>query len=80
VGIHGDLHVSQALVAQGDVFFIDSTAAPLGHHSICARSPRDLPKRMLLEKAAYEICHEADHRPALLNVPLHGLAQLLSHL
>jgi len=35
---------------------------------------------MLLETAAYEICHEAEHRPALLNVPLHGLAQLLSHL
>jgi maltose alpha-D-glucosyltransferase/alpha-amylase len=57
-----------------------ATAAPLGHHWICAQSPRELPQRMPLEKAAYEICHEADNRSALLNVPLHGLAQLLAHL
>jgi len=34
----------------------------------------------LIEKAAYEICYEAANRPAWLNVPLFGLAQLLSHL
>ena len=40
----------------------------------------DLLKLFLIEKAAYEICYEAANRPAWLNVPLFGLAQLLSHL
>jgi maltose alpha-D-glucosyltransferase/alpha-amylase len=150
--IHGDLHLGQALVAHGDVFFIDfegepartlserralgsplrdvagmlrsfdyaaatiiaaggagqdetaqarkrsiverfrqssskafvaayqDAAAPLAHHWTSASSARDLLNLFLLEKAAYEICYEAANRPALLCVPLHGLAQLLSHL
>jgi maltose alpha-D-glucosyltransferase/alpha-amylase len=150
--IHGDLHLGQALVAQGDVFFIDfegepartiserralsspqrdvagmmrsfdyaaatiidvggagqdeaaqvrkrsiverfrqssgkaflaayhEAAAPLAHRWSSPHSARDLLNLFLIEKAAYEICYEAAHRPALLGVPLHGLAQLLSHL
>jgi maltose alpha-D-glucosyltransferase/alpha-amylase len=150
--IHGDLHLGQALVAQGDVFFIDfegeparsiserralsspqrdvagmmrsfdyaaatiidvggagqdeaaqvrkrsiverfrqssgkaflaayhEAAAPLAHRWASPHSARDLLNLFLIEKAAYEICYEAAHRPALLGVPLHGLAQLLSHL
>jgi maltose alpha-D-glucosyltransferase / alpha-amylase len=150
--IHGDLHLGQVLVAQGDVFFIDfegeparslderralssplrdvagvlrsfdyaaatisaaggagqdetavarkreiverflqssnrafiaayqEAAAPLPHKWASAQSARDLLNLFLLEKAAYEICYEAANRPALLHVPLRGLAQLLSHL
>jgi len=150
--IHGDLHLGQALVAHGDVYFIDfegepartlserralssplrdvagmlrsfdyaaatiiaaggagqdetalarkrsiverfrqsssaafiaayqDAATPLAHRWASARSSRDLLNLFLLEKAAYEICYEAANRPALLCVPLHGLAQLISHL
>ncbi|HEY6452432.1 MAG TPA: maltose alpha-D-glucosyltransferase [Steroidobacteraceae bacterium] len=150
--IHGDLHLGQALVAQGDVFFIDfegeparplserrglssplrdvagmlrsfdyaaatiiaaggagqdetalarkrsiverfwqssavafvdayrEAAAPLAHHWASPRSANDLLNLFLLEKAAYEIRYEAANRPALLNVPLRGLAQLLSRI
>jgi maltose alpha-D-glucosyltransferase/alpha-amylase len=150
--IHGDLHLGQALVAHGDVFFIDfegepartlrerralssplrdvagmlrsfdyaaatiiaaggagqdetalarkrsiverfwqisgkafiaayqQAAAPLAHHWASPQSPRDLLNLFLLEKAAYEICYEAANRPALLSVPLRGLAQLLSQI
>jgi maltose alpha-D-glucosyltransferase/alpha-amylase len=150
--IHGDLHLGQALVAQGDVFFIDfegepartlserralssplrdvagmlrsfdyaaatvaaaggagqddtalarkrsiverfrqvsskafiasyeEAAAPLAHQWADAGSARDLLNLFLLEKAAYEICYEAANRPALLAVPLRGLAQLLSQI
>jgi maltose alpha-D-glucosyltransferase/alpha-amylase len=150
--IHGDLHLGQALVAQGDVFFIDfegepartlserralssplrdvagmlrsfeyaaatilvaggagqdesaaarkhgiverfrqsssksflaayqEASAPLAHRWTNAHSARDLLNLFLLEKAAYEICYEAANRPALLNVPLRGLAQLITHL
>ncbi len=150
--IHGDLHLGQALVAQGDVIFIDfegeparslserrahssplrdvagmlrsfdyaaatiiaaggagqddtalarkrgiverfrlnankafltayqEASAPIAHHWTGAHSERDLLNLFLIEKAAYEICYEAANRPAWLNVPLFGLAQLLSHL
>jgi len=150
--IHGDLHLGQALVAQGDVIFIDfegeparplnerrahssplrdvagmlrsfeyaaatitaaggagqdetavarkrsiverfrqnankafisayqDASAPIAHHWTQAHSARDLLNLFLIEKAAYEICYEAANRPAWLNVPLFGLAQLLSHL
>src|SRR6202162_995399 len=150
--IHGDLHLGQALVAQGDVFFIDfegeparllserralssplrdvagmlrsfdyaaatiigaggagqdetalarkrsiverfrqssgkaflaayqEASAPIAHRWASAQSARELLNLFLLEKAAYEICYEAANRPALLNVPLRGLAQLISHL
>jgi len=150
--IHGDLHLGQALVAQGDVIFIDfegeparplserrahssplrdvagmlrsfdyaaatiiaaggagqddtalarkrgvlerfrlnankafltayqEASAPIAHHWTQTHSERDLLNLFLIEKAAYEICYEAANRPAWLNVPLLGLAQLLSHL
>jgi len=150
--IHGDLHLAQALVAQGDVFFIDfegeparslserralssplrdvagmlrsfdyaaatiivaggagqdetaaarkraiierfrqssskaflaayqEASAPLAHRWADAQSARELLNLFLLEKAAYEVCYEAANRPALLDVPLRGLAQLISHL
>ncbi len=150
--IHGDLHLGQALVAQGDVIFIDfegeparplserrahssplrdvagmlrsfdyaaatiiaaggagqddtalarkrgiverfrqnankafitayqEASAPIAHHWTQTHSARDLLNLFLIEKAAYEICYEAANRPAWLNVPLFGLAQLLSHL
>jgi maltose alpha-D-glucosyltransferase/alpha-amylase len=150
--IHGDLHLGQALVAQGDVIFIDfegeparslserrahssplrdvagmlrsfdyaaatitaaggagqddtalarkrsivelfrqtatkafiaayqDASAPIAHHWAQSHSARDLLNLFLIEKAAYEICYEAANRPAWLNVPLFGLAQLLSHL
>lgn len=32
----------------------------------------------LIEKAAYEIAYEAANRPAWIDVPLHGLAQLVT--
>jgi maltose alpha-D-glucosyltransferase/alpha-amylase len=150
--IHGDLHLGQALVAQGDVYFIDFEGEParsleqrraLGsplrdvagmlrsfdyaaaiitdaggagqdeaalarkrsiverfrqssgkaflagyqeasavivHQWAAAQSPRDLLNLFLIEKAAYEVCYEAASRPALLHVPLRGLAQLISPL
>ena len=150
--IHGDLHLGQALVAQGDVIFIDfegeparplserrahssplrdvagmlrsfdyaaatiiaaggagqdetasarkrsiverfrqnankafiaayqDASAPIAHHWKQSHSARDLLNLFLIEKAAYEICYEAANRPAWLNVPLFGLAQLLSHM
>ncbi len=34
----------------------------------------------ILEKAAYEICYEAANRPAWLDVPLNGLAQVAERL
>jgi len=150
--IHGDLHLGQALVAQGDVIFIDfegeparplserrarssplrdvagmlrsfdyaaatiiaaggagqddtvlarkrsiverfrlnanqaflgayqEASSPIAHQWKQTHSERDLLNLFLLEKAAYEICYEAANRPAWLNVPLFGLAQLLSRL
>ena len=33
-----------------------------------------------LEKAAYEILYEASHRPDWLDVPLHGLLELVNQL
>ena len=32
----------------------------------------------LIEKAAYEVAYEAANRPAWIDVPLHGLAQLIA--
>jgi maltose alpha-D-glucosyltransferase/alpha-amylase len=150
--IHGDLHLGQALVAQGDVIFIDfegeparsleerralssplrdvagmlrsfdyaaatmiaaggagqdetalarkrsiierfrqsagksflatyqEAAAPIAHQWAQPQGARDLLNLFLIEKAAYEIRYEAANRPAMLNVPLAGLAQLLSPL
>jgi maltose alpha-D-glucosyltransferase/alpha-amylase len=150
--IHGDLHLGQALVAHGDVFFIDfegeparalserralssplrdvagmlrsfdyaaatviaaggsgqdetalarkrdiverfrqissdafiaayrQAAAPVAHQWRSAHSAQDLLNLFLLEKAAYEIRYEAANRPALLHVPLRGLAQLLTRI
>jgi maltose alpha-D-glucosyltransferase/alpha-amylase len=34
----------------------------------------------LLEKAAYEICYEAAHRPAWIGIPLHGLARIAARI
>ena len=48
--------------------------------SVCrSRMPRrseNLLRLFLIEKAAYEIAYEAANRPAWIDVPLHGLAQL----
>ncbi|HEY7576860.1 MAG TPA: maltose alpha-D-glucosyltransferase [Acetobacteraceae bacterium] len=142
--IHGDLHLGQALVANGDVYIIDfegEPAKPLAQrrgknhrlrdvagmlrsfdyaaavmrrkslttqahvadpqrdaflrtfveratHCFLAgyaevlpaqdmSTEQDLLRLFLIEKAAYEIAYEAANRPAWIDVPLHGLAQLL---
>lgn len=41
-----------------------------------ARMDGDLLQLSLLEKAAYEVCYEAGHRPDWLGVPLDGLARI----
>ena len=41
------------------------------------RVEQDLLRLFLIEKAAYEIAYEAANRPTWIDVPLHGLAQLL---
>ena len=43
-----------------------------------AAAERDLLPLFLIEKAAYEIAYEAANRPAWIDVPLHGLAQLIA--
>jgi maltose alpha-D-glucosyltransferase/alpha-amylase len=43
-----------------------------------AAAERDLLRLFLIEKAAYEIAYEAANRPAWIDVPLHGLAQLIA--
>ncbi len=51
------------------------------------RFPRDdatteqhLLQLFLLEKAGYEIAYEAANRPTWIDVPLHGMAQLVTQL
>ena len=41
---------------------------------------QDLLQLFLIEKAAYEIAYEAANRPTWIDVPLHGLAQLVARL
>jgi maltose alpha-D-glucosyltransferase/alpha-amylase len=143
--IHGDLHLGQVLVANGDVYIIDFegepakpvterraknqrlrdvagmlrsfdyVAAVMKRRSVATQAhvadpqrdaflgtfveratqcflagyaevlpaenekvARDLLRLFLIEKAAYEIAYEAANRPAWIDVPLHGLAQLVS--
>ena len=142
--IHGDLHLGQVLVANGDVYIIDFEGEPSkpvaqrraknhrlrdvagmirsfdyagavvkrkslanqahvadpsrdafldsfveratqcflsGYHE--AFPPQDEPREQnllrlfLIEKAAYEVAYEAANRPTWIDVPLHGLAQLI---
>ncbi len=42
--------------------------------------PGDLLELFLLHKAAYEICYEAATRPAWLDLPLRGLAEMMDRL
>jgi maltose alpha-D-glucosyltransferase/alpha-amylase len=145
--IHGDLHLGQTLVANGDIYIIDFegeparplqerraktsplrdvagiirsfdyAAAVVRRRSRASQAPQteargdafldtflqratdafaagyaeivagthesmnpDLLKLFLIEKAAYEVCYEAANRPGWLDVPLHGLAQLVADL
>jgi maltose alpha-D-glucosyltransferase/alpha-amylase len=142
--IHGDLHLGQVLVANGDLFVIDFEGEPAkpvesrrakgsrwrdvagvlrsfdyaaavvkrkstaSHAHLPAarvdaflatfarqagevfldayraatetypvKGDDDLLKLFLVEKAAYEITYEAANRPGWMDVPVHGLAQLL---
>jgi maltose alpha-D-glucosyltransferase/alpha-amylase len=142
--IHGDLHLGQVLVANGDVYIIDFegepakpmtlrraknhrlrdvagmirsfdyAAAVVKRKSMASQAhvgdpnrdaflqifaerasqcflagyrealpvqdenaERDLLRLFLIEKAAYEIAYEAANRPAWIDVPLYGLAQLI---
>ena len=43
-----------------------------------AAAEQSLLRLFLLEKAAYEIVYEAANRPTWIDVPLHGLAQLIA--
>jgi maltose alpha-D-glucosyltransferase/alpha-amylase len=143
--IHGDLHLGQVLVANGDVYIIDFegepakplavrraknhrlrdvagmlrsfdyAAAVMKRRSVATQAHVADPQRdaflrtfvegavqcflagyadvlpaedaaaeqallrlFLIEKAAYEIAYEAANRPAWIDVPLHGLAQLVA--
>jgi maltose alpha-D-glucosyltransferase/alpha-amylase len=143
--IHGDLHLGQALVANGDVYIIDFegepakpvemrraknhrlrdvagmlrsfdyAAAVMKRRSVATQAHVAEPQRdaflgvfveraaqcfmagyaealpaedevaqqnllwlFLIEKAAYEIAYEAANRPTWIDVPLHGLAQLVA--
>ncbi|HEY6441072.1 MAG TPA: maltose alpha-D-glucosyltransferase [Acetobacteraceae bacterium] len=143
--IHGDLHLGQLLVANGDIYIIDFegepakpvtqrrskncrlrdvagilrsfdyAAAVMKRRSVAtqahvadpqrdaflrtfveraaqcflagyaevlpaedAAEERDLLTLFLIEKAAYEVAYEAANRPAWIDVPLHGLAQLIA--
>jgi maltose alpha-D-glucosyltransferase/alpha-amylase len=145
--IHGDLHLGQVLVANGDVYIIDFEGEPakpmplrreknhrlrdvagmirsfdyaaavvkrksLASHAHVADPSRDaflrsfvergtqrfldgyleafpandetaeqnLLRLFLLEKAGYEIAYEAANRPTWIDVPLHGMAQLVTQL
>ena len=145
--IHGDLHLGQVLVANGDVYIIDFEGEPAkpmelrrgknhrlrdvagmlrsfdyaaavvqrkslashahvadpdrdtflrtfveqatrsflaGYGEVCPSmgepAEHDLLQLFLLEKAAYEIAYEAANRPTWIDVPLHGLAQLIEQL
>jgi maltose alpha-D-glucosyltransferase/alpha-amylase len=142
--IHGDLHLGQVLVANGDVYLIDFEGEPakpvaqrraknhrlrdvagmirsfdyaaavvkrkslasqahvadlsrdafldsfveratqcfLGgyHEAFPVRDEireQNLLRLFLIEKAAYEVAYEAANRPTWIDVPLHGLAQLI---
>ncbi|HET7882082.1 MAG TPA: maltose alpha-D-glucosyltransferase [Acetobacteraceae bacterium] len=142
--IHGDLHLGQVLVANGDVYIIDFEGEPVkpveqrraknhplrdvagmlrsfeyaaavmerksvatqahvadpqrdaflatfveratqcflsGYAEVLpgldAPDEQNLLRLFLIEKAAYEIAYEAANRPAWIDVPLHGLAQLV---
>ncbi len=142
--IHGDLHLGQLLVANGDIYIIDFEGEPVkplaqrraknhrlrdvagmlrsfdyaaavmkrksiatqahvadpnrdaflgtfveravqfflaGYADVLtptdAEAEQDLLRLFLIEKAAYEIAYEAANRPAWIDVPLHGLAQLV---
>ncbi len=142
--IHGDLHLGQLLVANGDVYIIDFEGEPAkpvaqrraknhrlrdvagmlrsfdyaaavmkrksvatqahvadpqrdaflgtfveraaqcflaGYAEVLpaqdAEAEQSLLRLFLIEKAAYEIAYEAANRPAWIDVPLHGLAQLV---
>jgi maltose alpha-D-glucosyltransferase/alpha-amylase len=44
------------------------------------KAEKDLLQLFLLEKAGYEIAYEAANRPTWIDVPLHGLAQLVTQL
>jgi maltose alpha-D-glucosyltransferase/alpha-amylase len=143
--IHGDLHLGQVLVANGDVYIIDFEGEPAkpvalrraknhrlrdvagmlrsfdyagavmkrrsvatqahvadpqrdaflrtfvvgavqsflaGYADVLpaedAEAEQNLLRLFLIEKAAYEIAYEAANRPAWIDVPLHGLAQLIA--
>ena len=143
--IHGDLHLGQVLVANGDVYIIDFEGEPAkpvasrreknhrlrdvagllrsfdyagavmkrrsvatqahvadpqrdaflrtfvmraaqsfltGYADILpaedAAAEQNLLRLFLIEKAAYEIAYEAANRPAWIDVPLHGFAQLIA--
>jgi maltose alpha-D-glucosyltransferase/alpha-amylase len=143
--IHGDLHLGQALVANGDIYIIDFEGEPVkplalrrgknhrlrdvagmlrsfdyaaavmrrkslttqahvadpqrdaflrtfveratqcflaGYAEVLpARDPaaeQNLLRLFLIEKAAYEIAYEAANRPTWIDVPMHGLANLLA--
>jgi maltose alpha-D-glucosyltransferase / alpha-amylase len=143
--IHGDLHLGQVLVANGDVYIIDFEGEPskpvelrraknhrlrdvagmlrsfdyagavMKRRSVATQAHVADPQRdaflrtfvtgaaqsflagyadvfpaddntgeqnllrlFLIEKAAYEIAYEAANRPAWIDVPLHGLAQLIA--
>ena len=142
--IHGDLHLGQVLVANGDVYIIDFEGEPAkpvtmrrgknhrlrdvagmirsfdyaaavvkrksqtnqahvtdpsrdaflqsfaeratqcfltGYHDAFpardAEREQNLLRLFLIEKAAYEIAYEAANRPGWIDVPLHGLTQLI---
>jgi maltose alpha-D-glucosyltransferase/alpha-amylase len=142
--IHGDLHLGQVLVANGDVYIIDFegepakpmearraknhrlrdvagmirsfdyAAAVVKRKSVANQAhvtdpsrdaflqtfaeratqcflagyrealpvqdeamERDLLRLFLIEKAAYEIAYEAANRPGWIDVPLHGMAQII---
>jgi maltose alpha-D-glucosyltransferase / alpha-amylase len=142
--IHGDLHLGQLLVANGDVYIIDFEGEPAkpvaqrraknhrlrdvagvlrsfdyaaavmkrksvatqahvadpqrdaflgtfveragqsflaGYAEVLpaqdAEAEQSLLRLFLIEKAAYEVAYEAANRPAWIDVPLHGLAQLV---
>ena len=143
--IHGDLHLGQVLVANGDVYIIDFEGEPAkpveqrraknhrlrdvagmlrsfeyaaavterksvatqahvadpqraaflatfaaraaqcflaGYAEVLPGLDSDVEQNLLrlflIEKAAYEIAYEAANRPAWIDVPLHGLAQLVT--
>jgi maltose alpha-D-glucosyltransferase/alpha-amylase len=55
-------------------------AAGVGHQWADADGEAALIDLFTLEKAAYELCYEANNRPAWIGVPLHGLASIAQRL